>query len=128
MDKLDKVDPVLVAKVQKILVAMSALGLQMKVIQGYRTPEYQHSLWLQGRAEDGSVVNPKLIVTNCDGYKVISKHQSGRAVDCVFVDGAGKILWDGNQPWDLYGRMGRVLGLVWGGDFKMRDLDHLELP
>jgi len=44
--------------------------IDIKVIQGYRTPEQQHALYSQGRSTK-------------DGYIKKSKHQSHRAVDLL---------------------------------------------
>lgn len=126
MDKLTGVDATLVSRVKQILGAMAALGFPMIVIQGIRTDIYQLELYMQGRDINGNVVDPKKVVTNCDGVTKKSQHQLGKAVDCCFVAADGKLLWEG--PWSLYGAMGKALGLTWGGDFKsIRDLDHLEI-
>ena len=53
----------------------------------YRTAEEQNKLYQQGRTTEGKKI------TNADGYKKKSKHQSGNAVDLVcYRDGA--ITWN----------------------------------
>ena len=130
-----EIHPDLRSKMNKILGAMSMLGFPMRMVQGVRTAEYQHSLWLKGRNASGQVLDAKLIVTNCDGYYVKSNHQVkadgfGHAVDLAFVDSQGKPTWDLSLPWKVAGECGKALGLIWGGDFKSlkQDLGHLELP
>lgn len=125
--KLDLVNGTLAYKIRQVLNAMLALGYSMVVVQGLRTAEYQHELWLQGRDAAGNIIDTKKVVTNADGVKIKSNHQSGRAVDCAFLDENGKVTFDDKMPWALYGAMGKVIGLKWGGDFSFRDLDHLEL-
>jgi len=130
--KLAGVHPDLVAKTNKLLVAMDALGYPMFVAQGLRTAEYQHQLWLQGRGLPGA------IVTNCDGYTSKSNHQAkddgfGYAVDLAFVDNPStpkNETWADDMPWTLYGTMAEALGLHWGGRWVSRLVDrpHIELP
>lgn len=60
-----------------------------------------------------------------------SKHLTGRAVDLAVVVGT-EVRWD----WPLYAALGKALkahaaamgiGIVWGGDWKMKDGPHFEL-
>lgn len=111
--------PNLIEKVNKILAKMQAAGHPMRICQGFRTAEVQAALYAQGRTKPG----PK--VTNCDGIKKKSNHQSGKAVDCCFL---GADPFGEHQPWDLYGKFGKEEGLEWGGDWKSRlDRPHLEM-
>lgn len=44
------------------------------------------------------------------------------------VTGPDKLLWDSDDPiWDAVGKIGKVVGLEWGGDWKVRDMAHWEL-
>ena len=88
-----------------------------------RTAEQQFALYQQGRTAPGK------IVTNCDGYKKISRHERWRAGDFVIVDDNGKLIWTATARYELLGEMWRNLGGTWGGDFKTppRDLGHFEL-
>lgn len=123
--KLDGIHPDLVAKSTKVMAAMAALGFPMVVVQGLRTAEYQASLYAQGRTAPGH------IVTNCDGTKTKSNHQAqadglGHAVDIAFVVN-GQPSFDIKLPWACYGACAKAIGLRWGGDFAIHDLDHIEL-
>lgn len=127
MDKLTGLHPVLVEKLHKVIAALNALGFDLVVVQGVRTAEQQAALYAQGRIQPG----PK--VTNCDGVKVKSNHQTakdgfGHAADCAFrVSGA--ISFAENLPWHAYGECAKAVGLRWGGDFKsLPDRPHVELP
>lgn len=39
-----------------------------------------------------------------------------------------RVLPDQETPWETLGKISRRTGLVWGGDWRMRDLEHHELP
>lgn len=117
--------PSLLAKVTIILERMGAAGHPMKVIQGVRTADQQHLLYMQGRPGG----TPGKVVTNCDGEIKKSRHQLaedglGHAVDICFQ---GNDPFGIKQPWKLYGETVKSCGLVWGGDFHLVDLDHAEL-
>lgn len=114
--------PDLKKKIELVLTVLSLIGHPMKIVQGVRTAEEQAKLFAQV---------PK--VTNCDGVIKKSRHQVasdgyGHAVDCAFVVD-GQVSFDGKLRWNLYGELGKALGLVWGGDWKsLVDRPHLELP
>lgn len=121
--------PVLITKIKRVLDQMRAEGHPMKPCQGVRTAEYQHGLWLKGRADDGSVIDPHAIVTQCDGIRIKSPHQPGQsglgeAIDCCFE---GLDPFGIKQPWEHFGALVEAQGLTWGGRFKFKDLDHAEL-
>ena len=94
-------------------------GLPVLLFQTLRTTAEQAAFWAQGRrelsvvnelraladlppigeAENGDNLDPttrkkRCIITNCDGIKVRSAHQSGRAMDIVALDGHGNPTWD----------------------------------
>lgn len=135
---LNGVHPDLIAKWLKVQAHMASIGHAMVPVQGLRTAEYQHGLWLQGRHADGSIADPKKVVTHCDGYHTPSNHQArpdgyGHALDCAFVVAVGhpgSEMFDAHQPWATYGSVAKSEGLKWGGDFPPDriDLDHIELP
>lgn len=72
-------------------------------------------MYAKGRT-DGS----KVKVTNARGGQ--SAHNFGMGVDLMFVNGGFK------GPWDEFGREAEALGLVWGGRWKSKDLNHVERP
>ena len=98
------------------------------ISQGVRIAEEQNKLYQQGRTVPGKVI------TNCDGYKIKSKHQIksdgfGYAGDiAILVD--GKVTWE-EKYYKEVARTGRVLmqkyNIEWGGDWKnFKDLPHFE--
>jgi peptidoglycan L-alanyl-D-glutamate endopeptidase CwlK len=138
MNKLAGVHPKLVARIERVLAAMEALGHPMMVTDGVRTDEEQAALFKQGRTTPGPNVRQGKplgnTVTNADGKTNRSNHQlhadgTGHAVDCTFIGLDGKPRWIDSDPWAAYGACAKALGLKWGGDWKARkDRPHVELP
>lgn len=132
-DKRDKVHPELLRRVDLVLEYMASLGKPMKIAQGFRSAEYQASLYAQGRTKPGK------IVTRADGYKNKSNHQAkadgyGHAVDLCFVDDPRTPkdeTWD-EPTWQEWApkmwAKARELGLACGADWPNPDRPHLELP
>lgn len=87
---------------------MAVIGHPIMITSGRRTAAEQADLFAQGRTKPGP------IVTNADGIKTPSNHQSGRAFDVAFLQD-GKPSWDDALPWLLLGTVGESLGLSWGG-------------
>ena len=111
--------PSIASQVQKVLDEMASLGHPMMCTDGYRTWAEQNALYAQGR------VKPGRIVTNARGGE--SNHNYACAADCTFVVN-GKPTWEGNLPWDLYGKTAKKYGFVWGGDWKsFPDRPHIEM-
>jgi peptidoglycan LD-endopeptidase CwlK len=125
--KLADCHPTLIERIDKVLVAMQAIGYTMAVTDGVRTTAQQQALYAKGRTAPGP------IVTNANGVTSRSNHQThgdgyGHAADCAFVIN-GRFSWDARLPWKAYGALGEALGLRWGGAFvSLHDLPHLELP
>jgi peptidoglycan L-alanyl-D-glutamate endopeptidase CwlK len=97
---------------------MAKCGYQMALIEGYRSPERQN--YLAG-------LGPQ--VTNVGAYQ--SYHQYGLAADCAFLRD-GKIIISEKDPWAmngyrLYGEYAELVGLIWGGRWKLMDFGHIEL-
>ena len=97
-------------------------GIELRPYVTYRSPAEQQAEYAKGRTMPGARV------TNCDGVKTMSKHNSlpSRAID-VFVQIDGKARWSPG----LYIPLGPLAlrhGVSWGGHWKtFKDLDHLEL-
>jgi peptidoglycan L-alanyl-D-glutamate endopeptidase CwlK len=91
------------------------------VVEGLRSAKYQNELYQQGRTKPGA------IVTQRDGYKHPSNHQSGLAVDVVPFH-KGQPDWNAPKAlWDYIGHLARTHGCDWGGDWKsFVDTPHVE--
>lgn len=115
-ERLAKCHPELVKRVHALINEMELLNHPMMVLKegGFRTAAKQAELYAKGRTAPGD------IVTNCDGVRKRSKHQSGRAADCGFR-GAHPYI----GPWALYGEVAKKHGLKWSGRFEQC---HVELP
>lgn len=132
LNKLDKIHPKLVATLKK---AIGESPFDFIIVQGYRTAEYQNSLYQQGRTKPGARV------TNCDGYIKKSNHQAkpdgyGYAIDFGIYDPTkeGKIDWNTLSKYQKVARhiqlIGREFGLMldWGGTWKsIKDNPHIEI-
>lgn len=100
----------------------------------YRSPEEQFKLFKIGRKEERDgvwVLDPRSRVkpvTYLDGKHKLSKHNyyPSWAVD-FFIQLHGKITWE-IEWYRLLGELCKHYGLLWGGDFKMVDGPHAELP
>lgn len=108
--------------VQRLLTVYKVMkdqyGYDMVLLEGYRSPARQARLLNKGKH-----------VTGAGAYK--SYHQFGLAGDSAFIRN-GKIVITERDPWamqgyKLYGKVAKSAGLVWGGDWRLMDLGHVEL-
>lgn len=116
---LSALTPELRSLAQRHLDLCREAGIDLLVVQGYRTLQEQAALYDAGRGPDGGRK-----VTNARPGS--SWHNFRRAYDVAVVEG-GKIIW--NPPkYTEAGKIGKSLGLLWGGDFKSvrGDLGHFE--
>lgn len=92
-------------------------GIKVVLTWGFRSIAQQDALYAKGRTAPGSIVTKAR-----GGY---SWHNFGLAADYAFVVN-GKVTWNG--PWDVFGRIARLCGLEWGGDWKkMTDRPHVQM-
>lgn len=117
-------DPEYQSKEDALIKAMAATGHPIMKVGGDRTADQQAKLYQQGRGKPGSIVTDK---SGAPGDE--SRHQVGMAGDFAFVGPDGKPDYSPTQPWATLGRMAKVQGLEWGGDFKdLNDRGHVQLP
>lgn len=88
----------------------------------WREDVEQHALWQKGRDADGNKIGPT--VTEHDGFKSISNHQFGKALDIQFISDDGtKLLPGPKKGWtywhDEWVKMGGGREISW-------DEDHFE--
>lgn len=89
------------------------------LFEGYRSQARQEWLYAQGRTRPGAIVTYKRGVS---GY-----HPRGLAGDVVWYDHSGTPHWDGPAAlWAILGHCARANGLIWGGDWQMADLPHIQ--
>ncbi|RUA24331.1 MAG: hypothetical protein DSY76_08060 [Bacteroidetes bacterium] len=112
------VHPFLQKKVDLVIKDARAKGIDLRVVQGFRSMETQLKFYRQGRSSKGK------IITNAPPG--LSYHNYGWAVDvCEYKN--GKPYWK-SKRWNEIGEIGKSHGLVWGGDWKrLVDKPHLQL-
>ena len=112
-------EPITAKLAREHLRRLAALGLNFKITSARRTWAEQTALYAKGRTAPG----PR--VTNARaGY---SWHNFGTAYDLTLFSGKNPV-WE-SKHYDTAGRIGKELGLRWGGDFKsIVDRPHFERP
>lgn len=95
--------------------------IDVKIIQTLRDEEYQASLYAIGRTIPGKKV------TNCDGKRKKSYHQTGKAWDAVPLTN-GKIDWDDKESFKKMAEIAKKLGITAGYYFKgLPDSPHFQI-
>lgn len=110
------------------------------LVQTRRDAEYQASLFAQGRTTHGPACSCKgrtaagctahplgLTITNCDGTRNKSRHQSGLAWDLVPLDASGKPDWSNAAAFEVMAQEAEKLGIMAGLRWKMHDSPHFEV-
>ncbi|MDD8018368.1 MAG: M15 family metallopeptidase [Bacteroidota bacterium] len=117
MSVLDGLNPIVKQKALELLAACTTHGIEIQIIQGFRSIVEQNKLYEQGRSTTGN------IVTNAKGGE--SYHNYGLAFDFVpLIHGVAN--WKDARNFFVVGEIAEKIGLVWGGRWKLRDLDHCQ--
>lgn len=125
---IDDLHPLLKPLCQEFLDRCADEGIRALLTCTYRSPKEQDSIYAQGRTKPGKKV------TNAKGGQ--SKHNfeihgkpAAKAFDIAIKGPNNTLNWDTASPeWKRVGRIGKSLGLVWGGDWqKLKDYPHFEL-
>lgn len=110
---LDMLHPWLVYKLKRLITKCNEQGIYLLITEGYRTKEYQDSLYAIGRTKELN----RVPVTNARGCDYASQHQWGVAFDIAIAN-------DGHT-WDTayFNKVATIakskaIGLKWGGDWK----------
>lgn len=108
---------------EKLVAEGRKQGLIIKIGECFRSVAEQDALYAQGRTD-----KTKPVVTNAKGSSYSSMHQWGVAFDVIRNDGKGA--YNDNDGWfGRVGRLGKSLGLEWGGDWTSPvDKPHFQLP
>lgn len=96
----------------------AAMGIQIRILSGFRTYEEQAALYAQGRTAPGRIVTHAR-----PGY---SNHNFGIAFDVGVFEGSRYL---GESPkYKAVGALGMDIGLEWGGSWKtLVDEPHFQL-
>ena len=122
MRNINKCHPKLIELSKKLVSACRGQGLIIGIGESFRTKEEQDALYAKGRTAPGN------IVTNAKGSSYSSHHQWGTAFDIYRNDGKG-VYTDGDGFFGKVGKIGKSIGLEWGGDWKSPvDKPHFQLP
>ena len=115
-----KLHPWLDYKLGVLLKKCAKKGIYLIITEGYRTKEYQDSLYAKGRTAPGK------IVTNAKGSSYSSQHMWGIAFDIAIND--SKLLYD-TATIKKVAKIAKGIGLGWGGDWtSIVDTPHFYLP
>ena len=98
-------------------------GYACALAEGYRSVARQEQLYAQGRTAPGQIVTEK------DGVRHPSNHQSALAADLAFVH-QGNLTWDVPEAaWQYLQHLAHTEGLTSGSDWKtFKDMPHIEWP
>jgi peptidoglycan L-alanyl-D-glutamate endopeptidase CwlK len=123
---IKELDPVVKSYARELVRRAAAKGIDIKVISGYRSIEEQERLYCQGRniPECRGLYKPGPIVTNAKGGE--SNHNFRIAFDIGVFQGTKYL--PRSPHYTEVGKIGRSLGLEWGGDWTtFKDQPHFQL-
>lgn len=117
--KLEDLLPPVRERVERMIAACDAEGIDLLVTSTYRDNASQEALYAQGRTAPGR------IVTNARSGQ--SYHNYRCAVDVVPIRN-GKAIWNAKDPiWQRIGALGKAAGLEWAGDWKrFKEFPHFQ--
>lgn len=117
--KLEDLLPPVRERVERMIAACKAEGIDLLVTSTYRDNASQEALYAQGRTAPGR------IVTNARAGQSYHNHRC--AVDVVPIRN-GKAIWDAKDPvWQRIGALGKAAGLEWAGDWKrFKEFPHFQ--
>ena len=116
--------PKLFIMLNRLVVLCAHENIEIMITQGYRSIEEQNKIYAQGRTLPGK------IVTKAKGGS--SLHNFRLAFDVAILKN-NKIDWNDTELYIKVGKLGKGIGLTWGGnvkhggDFKtMNDMPHFQ--
>jgi D-alanyl-D-alanine carboxypeptidase len=116
LGRIQQLQPTLQPLAQALIDRAQAQGINLTVVQGYRSPAQQQALYTSGAG-----------VTNAPA--LMSYHNYGLAFDVVPQEYASQSDWNPNGPlWPVIGQIGESIGLEWGGRWSKPDRPHFQIP
>ena len=122
MRDIKQLHPKLQEKITQLQAECKKQGLGIRVTDCLRTTAEQDALYAQGRTKPGK------IVTKAKGKDYNSMHQWGVAFDFCRNESGKSAYADDDGFFSKVGKIGKSLGLEWGGDWKsIKDKPHFQL-
>ncbi|MFA5376855.1 MAG: M15 family metallopeptidase [Dehalococcoidia bacterium] len=142
--KLEDLRPAVRDAALRATKAMDDKGVLYAIFETLRSTETQIAYYAQGRLALDTVNDLRIKaglkpignsenmrkITNCDGIKILSQHQSGSALDIVPMTSQGYPCWPGKQDgrWRAIAEAMKAEGFEWGGDWtSFPDFPHFEM-
>lgn len=122
---IKELHPIVQDLCNKFIAKCQEEGIKVIITSTYRDNEKQTQLYNQGRNTAGVIVDKYKVVTHAKAGQSI--HNYRLAFDfCPIVD--GKAVWLDELLYIKCGRIGKSLGLEWGGDWSKpkRDMPHFQ--
>jgi peptidoglycan L-alanyl-D-glutamate endopeptidase CwlK len=114
---------------EKFLAGCKEAGVNAFLTCTYRSNVEQTSLYAQGRSKAGKIVTNAKAGQSAHNCVNSAGKPAARAFDFAIKDETGKLDWNaGGKRWVTALALGKSLGLVSGGDWKIKDYPHFELP
>ena len=129
---LSDLEPVTYEKVIRLLAAAPlVLGRELFIVYTHRTYAEQDALYAKGREKEGSIVTNAKGGDSWHNVTLADGTPWSHAIDFAFEEhGTQRPTWSTatrseREEWELLGKMGKSIGLEWGGDFKdLGDYGH----
>lgn len=116
--KIEDLHPKVQVLCRQFIEKCKEADINVIITSTYRDAAKQAALYAIGRTIPGKKVTYARAGFSFHNWKV--------AFDFCPVDEKGKCLWDETLLFIKCGRIGKSLGLEWGGDFKRPDMPHFQ--
>lgn len=104
------------------------LGIHTIIIQTYRSIAEQDALYAQGRTKPGKIVTKAKGGQSKHNFTLDDGTPASKAFDFAIEDKNGQLNWNpDSQDWQVACAWGEKLGLIWGGNWSIKDYDHMEI-
>lgn len=111
---LERLQPKAAELARQLVSKAKEKSIEIRIISGLRTIEEQEALYARGRTQPGlKVTTPRRSV-----------HNTGLAFD-IGIFKEDRYVND-SPDYNTVGQIGKELGLIWGGDWKIADPPHFE--
>ena len=116
---LNSLDSYVASLAQQFINLCTANGINVVIVEAFRSWNEQDTLYTQGRTQPGDIVTDAM---GGDSY-----HNWGLAFDCAPAEN-GQINWNDIAAFNKMGSFGQQVGLEWGGNWTSYDIAIVDLP